>query len=64
MAVFTARDPTDRDAFTAHWRRNLGDPAVTTRTIVFQRRVVGRVSVCTDEEFGKPEVTYWIGREP
>ena len=31
MAAFTARDPADRDAFTAHWARILGDETVTIR---------------------------------
>src|SRR5438093_556869 len=29
MAAFTARDPNDKEAFTAHWKRILHDDAVT-----------------------------------
>ena len=60
MAAFTARDPTDRQAFTAHWRKILADPTTINRTIVCEGRVVGSVS--SYEESGRPEVTYWIGR--
>ena len=28
MAAFTARDPADRDVFTAHWARTLGDKTI------------------------------------
>lgn len=59
MAAFTAKDPTNRDAFTAHWNRILADATVTIKTILFDGRVVG--SVLSYEESGKPEVSYWIG---
>ena len=60
MAAFIARDPTDREAFTAHWKKIIADPTTINRTIVCDGRVVGSVS--SYEESGKPEVTYWIGR--
>lgn len=62
MAAFTAKDPSDRAWFDAHWARNRQDPAVVGRTVVGAGdEVVGHVAV-----FGPPEereVTYWIGRE-
>ncbi len=61
MAAFTSKDPTDRDAFTAHWATILGDDAITTKTILFEGRVAGHIA--RFERFGKPEVTYWIGKE-
>jgi len=61
MAAFTAKDPTNREAFTAHWNRILADSTVTIKTIVFDGQVVG--SVLSYEESGKPEVSYWIGKE-
>ena len=61
MAAFTARDPTDRETFTAHWNRILADATVIIKTIVCDGQVVG--SVLSYEEAGKPEVSYWIGRE-
>jgi RimJ/RimL family protein N-acetyltransferase len=61
MAAFTAKDPTNREAFTAHWRRILADATVIIKTIVCAGQVVG--SVLSYEEAGKPEVSYWFGRE-
>jgi RimJ/RimL family protein N-acetyltransferase len=61
MAAFTAKDPTNRDAFTAHWNRILADATVIIKTIVFDGHVVGHV--LSYEESGKPEVSYWIGKE-
>ncbi len=61
MVAFTAKDPTNRDAFTAHWNRILADATVIIKTILFDGRVVG--SVLSYEESGKPEVSYWIGKE-
>jgi len=63
MAAFTHKDPADRNAFDAHWTRIRTDPRVTIRTILVGGRVVGHVATFVDEEFGKQEVTYWIGKE-
>src|SRR2546428_1084317 len=63
LAAFTARDPNDKDAFAAHWKRILNDATVVVKTIVFEGRVIGNVAKFVDREFGKPEVTYWIGKE-
>jgi RimJ/RimL family protein N-acetyltransferase len=61
MAAFTAKDPSDRDAFNAHWKRILADPTVIIRTILVDGQVAGSVLSYVDE--GKPEVSYWIGKE-
>lgn len=63
MAAFTARDPTNREAFMAHWAKILGDETITNKTILFNGQVAGSVASYQDDEFGKPEVTYWIGKE-
>ncbi|MFH1865493.1 MAG: GNAT family N-acetyltransferase [Candidatus Eisenbacteria bacterium] len=60
MAAFTSKDPTDREAFDAHWDRILDDETVIIRTIALDGRVAG--SVLSYEESGEPEVSYWIGR--
>lgn len=60
MAAFTASDPTDREAFMAHWHRILADPVVIIRTIECAGQVVGHV--LSYEDAGKPEVSYWIGK--
>ena len=61
MAAFSPRDPNDREAFTAHWAKLLADETVIIKTVVFQGQVAG--SVGSFEWHGKPQVTYWIGRE-
>lgn len=61
MAAFTAKDPADRVAFTAHWKRILNDATIIIKTIFFNGKVVG--SVLCYEESGKPEVSYWLGKE-
>ncbi len=60
MAAFTSKDPTDREAFDAHWERILGDGTVIIRTVVLDGDVAG--SVLSYEESGRPEVSYWIGK--
>jgi RimJ/RimL family protein N-acetyltransferase len=61
MAAFTARNPADGDAFTSHWNKILGDDTTTNKTILFAGQVVGHIA--SFERLGKPEVTYWIGKE-
>ncbi len=61
MAAFTPKDPADHDAFTAHWTKMLEADSVIVRSIVRDGDVLG--SVLSYEESGKPEVTYWIGRQ-
>ncbi|WP_307136045.1 GNAT family N-acetyltransferase [Streptomyces aurantiacus] len=59
MAAFTAKDPTDRDAFDAHWKRVRASTAVN-RTVLVDGDVVGSVAVYGEP--GEREVTYWIDR--
>ena len=61
MAAFTAKDPTDQEAFLAHWHKILADDSNIIKTIIFNKQVAGSVSSYEDE--GKPEVTYWLGKE-
>ena len=61
MAAFTAKDPSDRDAFLAHWSRILGDETITIQTILFDGQVAGSVLSYVDED-GQLEVSYWIGK--
>lgn len=61
MAAFTAKEPSDRALFQAHWERIRQNPVGIVRTVVDGRgEVVGHAAV-----FGPPEereVTYWIGQ--
>lgn len=61
MAAFTSRDPTDRDAHAAHWKRILGDKTVKKKTILLGRLVAGHIASFDRES--KREVTYWVGTE-
>jgi RimJ/RimL family protein N-acetyltransferase len=60
MAAFTTKDPTDRDAFDAHWKRIRGLPDVVNRTVLVDGDVVGSAAVYGPP--GEREVTYWIDR--
>ncbi|HEU5107967.1 MAG TPA: GNAT family N-acetyltransferase [Micromonosporaceae bacterium] len=60
MAAFTAPDPADHEAFSAHWARLLADDAVTVRTVLVDGRVAGNVLLFPHA--GQPEVGYWLGR--
>lgn len=61
MAAFTHKDPSDWDAFMAHWTKILADSSIVKRTILFDGQVVGNIGGFQLE--GKPNLTYWIGRE-
>ncbi|ELP69613.1 hypothetical protein STRTUCAR8_02717 [Streptomyces turgidiscabies Car8] len=60
MAAFTAKDPTDRAAFDAHWERIRATPDVVNRTVLVDGDVVGSAAVYGEP--GSREVTYWIDR--
>lgn len=45
----------------SHWKRILADETVMIKTIVVQGRVIG--NVLSYEQNGRPEVSYWIGRD-
>jgi RimJ/RimL family protein N-acetyltransferase len=61
MAAFTPRDPSDRAAFSERWLRLRADDTVLIRTVLYEGRVAG--SILKYEEDGRPEVSYWLGRE-
>jgi RimJ/RimL family protein N-acetyltransferase len=61
MAAFTAKDPSDRQAFDTHWARIRASETVLIKTILCDEQVTG--SVLSFEDFGQPEVSYWLGRQ-
>ena len=63
MAAFTSRDPSDREAFMAHWSKVRANQSGSVRTIVVDGRVAGSVLRWRDADMPGPEVSYWIGRE-
>jgi RimJ/RimL family protein N-acetyltransferase len=66
MAAFTSKDPTDREAFMAHWTRNIDsiDNQVSSiQTILCNGQVAGHVlSYPAAEDESKPEISYWLGK--
>lgn len=58
MAAFTRADPSDRDAFDAHYERVRANPSNTLLAIEEDGEFVGTVGSFTME--GEREVTYWI----
>ncbi len=60
MAAFTSKDPADREAFVAHWKRVRDDDTITIRTILCDGEVAGHV--LSHSWTGDPEVSYWIGK--
>jgi RimJ/RimL family protein N-acetyltransferase len=60
MAAFTAKEPTNREAFMAHWAKILNDDGILIKTILYQGQVAGYVS--THGWFGELEITYWLGK--
>ena len=62
MAAFTAKDPTDREAFMRRWQKILNDKSITSKTIISGGQVAGSVSSYRNEEMEGLEVTYWLGK--
>jgi len=58
MAAFTRADPSDRDAFDAHYERIRSDPSVFLRAIDDGNGLVGTIGSFTIG--GDREVIYWI----
>jgi hypothetical protein len=44
MAAFTAKDPSDWAAFSAHWAKVLAAPTVTNRIILVDGHVAGSIA--------------------
>lgn len=61
MAAFTSKDPTDKDAFLAHWNKILADETIIKKSIRFDGQVVGHV--VSFQQMGELEVSYWIGKD-
>ena len=60
MAAFTLDDPEDWEAFQAHWGKILEGGRVVIRTVLAGNLIAGYI--LSHDWFGKPEVSYWIGR--
>jgi RimJ/RimL family protein N-acetyltransferase len=60
MAAFTAKEPTNRITFLAHWQRIRADTTVTIKVIVYDGQVAGHVMSYREDD--RCEVTYWLGK--
>lgn len=58
MAAFTAKDPSDKDAYLEKWTRLLKDNSINSYTITKDKEVIG--SVCKYLIKDEPELTYGI----
>lgn len=61
MAAFGAKDPADREAFEAHWRRILDDGTMPTQTVLVDEDVAGHVLAYKEQD--RLEVSYWFDRK-
>jgi RimJ/RimL family protein N-acetyltransferase len=61
MAAFVGKEPRDKVAFDAHWKKILHASQNTNRTIVADGQVAGHIACFPRGE--NLEVTYWLGRE-
>ena len=60
MAAFTAKNPSDRDAFNAHWAKIRADDGIFMQTILFEGDVAGYI--VSHGWFGDLEISYWLGQ--
>jgi len=60
MAAFTHKDPDDRAAFDAHWKKIRANPEIKNLTIVFEGQVAGHIASFVMG--GDREITYGIAR--
>ena len=63
MVAFTAKEPADREAFTAKWDKIRGDGTTIAKTVVVDGVVVGNVLSFVAPWSGKREIGYWLGKE-
>jgi RimJ/RimL family protein N-acetyltransferase len=61
MAAFTAKDPTDKEAYMQKYTPLLSDPTINMKTIFIMDKIVGSISKF--EIQGDAEITYWINRK-
>lgn len=61
MAAFTAENPSDKEAFLAHWANIMANPTIHNRTILVDEKIVG--SIACFEMFEQRQVGYRLSRE-
>ena len=61
LAAFTAKDPTDKEAYLQKYSKLVNDPAINMQTIIVDNIIVGSISKFEIE--GDAEITYWIDKK-
>ena len=61
MAAFTPKNPNDKEAYMAKWKRLLQDDTINMQTILYGNQVIGCVVKFVIE--GDAEITYAISKE-
>ncbi len=61
LAAFMPKDPTDKTAYIAKYKKLLDDPNVNNQTILLDSVIVGSIAKFIME--GETEITYWIDRK-
>ena len=61
LAAFTAENPLDKTAYLEKFTKILSDKKIINKTIFFSGKIAGSVAKFMFE--GKPEITYWIGKD-
>ena len=61
LAAFTAKDPTDKNAYLEKYGKHLADPTIHTHTIMVDDVIVG--SIAKFMMHNDAGITYWIDRK-
>lgn len=61
LAAFMPKDPTDKAAYLAKYRKLLSDPTVNNQTVIVDNIIIGSIAKFVME--GDTEITYWIDRK-
>ena len=61
LAAFTAKDPSDKEAYFKKYTKHLNDPTINMQTILVDETIVG--SIAKFEMEGDTEITYWIDKK-
>ena len=61
LAAFTAKDPTDKEAYFEKYSKHMDDPTINMQTILVGETIAGSIAKFVLE--GDTEITYWIDKK-
>ena len=61
LAAFTAKDPTDKEAYFEKYNKHMDDPTINMQTILVGETIAGSIAKFVLE--GDTEITYWIDKK-